>query len=147
MRKAYDVLAVFIVGLIALLVAGIAHAEPSEAVLKTIAMESSNQSLEGQAWVARVIQVRAKRANISEEAVVYAYKQFSCWNSRKWADAWLSVHYTPKVRQNAYNAYKKAIRMTVNPTHYHTLKVKPYWSKGKRPLAVIGAHAFYDNIK
>ena len=120
---------------------------PSELVLQTIAMEASNQNLDGQAWVARVIQTRAKRRGISEESVVLTPKQFSCWNDYKLANAWLVVNYSHKVRQMALNAYKMAITMTVKPTHYHTIKVKPYWSKGKKPLAVIGSHVFYDNIK
>jgi len=27
--------------------------------------------------------------------------------------------------------------------HYHTKRVSPYWSKGKRPVATIGNHLFF----
>src|SRR3990167_2315124 len=114
----------------------------SETVLQTIAMESGGESLEGQAMVAKVIINRAMGSNKSLEAVCKAPKQFSAWNSPKWAKAWLRANYTPIVRQRALKALNMALQNTGNPAikHYHTKNIKPYWAKGKTPTLTIGAH-------
>lgn len=123
----------------------VAYADAPEVVLQTIAMESANQSAEGQAWVAKTIQTRAQRAKRSPESVVKRPKQYSCWNSPKWASAWLRVNYTTEVRQRASQAYRMALSLPA-VTHYHTKAVKPYWAKHKsmKPVKVIGDHMFYE---
>jgi len=35
---------------------------------------------------------------------------------------------------------------TFGATHYHTLDCAPAWAKGRTPCAVIGRHAFYNDI-
>ena len=125
-----------------------ARAEVSEVVLQTIAMEAADQPFEGQVAVASVILNRARRGNISPQSVVMRPKQFSCWNSHKWARTWLDKHYTPKVRQRALNALNQAIvgGMT-DLTHYHHTGIRPYWAVGHTPSVVIGKHVFYEGIK
>ena len=133
-----------------------ARAEVSEVVLQTIAMESADQPFEGQVAVAQVILNRARRANISPESVVLRPKQFSCWNSPKWARRWLGAHYTPKARRGALNAYRKAMLVDMTNTSsgltknyngvtmYHTVDCKPKWDFSKlERLGQIGAHIFY----
>ncbi|WP_414075941.1 cell wall hydrolase, partial [Staphylococcus aureus] len=61
-------------------------------------MEAADQSVYGQYLVASVIVNRAKAGHKSLEAVCLARKQFSCWNSPKWAFSWLSRHYTPSAK-------------------------------------------------
>lgn len=121
----------------------------SEVVYQTIAMESANQSFDGQIAVAQVIINRAKRSNRSLEAVCKAPRQFSCWNDQKRAKAWLTSYYTPKVRLGAEMALKRAIneQSQTKITHYHTKQVRPYWSKGHTPSLVIGEHVFYEGIR
>lgn len=124
-----------------------AHAEPSEVVLQTIAMESGGESLEGQAWVAKTIQTRSKRGKISPQDVVLRPKQYSCWNSPKWAKAWLARHYGLKARGGAVIAWNRALKLPYQVTHYHTIDIKPYWAVGHIPKVVVGRHAFYDDVK
>jgi spore germination cell wall hydrolase CwlJ-like protein len=137
----------FIIFAIALLFGscGTARAE-SEVVYQTIAMEASNQPLEGQIAVARVIINRARASNGSLESVCLASKQFSCWNSPKQAKTWLLRHYDDTTRDRAIKAYHDAIIANLSyPSinHYHTKQVKPYWAKGHNPSLVIGQHLFY----
>ena len=111
-------------------------------MLQTIAMESANQPMLGQAYVAKTIQTRARMGNISPQEAVLKPKQYSAWNSPKTASAWLDKHYTPKARQNAWKAYTMAY--SIPPvTHYHTLKVRPYWAKAMRHVITVGGHSFY----
>lgn len=120
----------------------------SEVVIKTIAMESADQSEYGQYLVASVIVNRARLAGNSLEWVVLRPKQFSCWNSRSLASAWLGSHFDKKARKQAEKALKQAIkRPFLGITHYHTVDVMPYWAVGHKPVAVIGRHVFYENIR
>lgn len=82
------------------------------------------------------------------EAVVTEYKQFSAYNDRQWLNRWLAKNYTPKVRQMAQKAIERALTMENRPTwtHYHTVDVRPYWSKGHKGVRV-GRHVFYQGIK
>ena len=123
----------------------------SEIVLQTISMESAGESDEGMYLVAQVIVNRARRANKTLEWAVLKPKAFSCWNSPKWAKAWLYSNYTPKTHQRALKALNRAIVETdstaMKLTHYHTTAIMPYWANGHTPTIVVGNHAFYSNIK
>ena len=126
---------------------GILRAEPSEVVLRTIAMESAGESLEGQAMVARVIIERSRRSGRPLEAICKAPRQFSCWNSPKQAQRWLLRHFDGVTRSRAIEALKMAINAKGgHPTHYHTLDCKPYWAVGHKPFLIVGNHAFYNDI-
>lgn len=134
--------------LLMLCASSIGWAKTSEVVLQSIAMESAGEPMAGQVAVASTIINRARRAGKSLEWAVLRPKQYSCWNSPKWARTWLSKHYTPKTRENALSALNSAIVNTVpNIRHYHTVNIKPYWAVGHRPCLVIGHHAFYEGIK
>ena len=116
--------------------------EVDEVVLQTIAMESANQPILGQAYVAKTIQTRARRSNISPRRAVLAPKQYSCWNSPKLAKAWLDTNYTPKARQNALEAWQMAFKLPM-VSHYHTRQVKPYWASSMQRIITVGQHHFY----
>jgi spore germination cell wall hydrolase CwlJ-like protein len=119
-----------------------------EVVIQTIAMESASEPDLGMVWVAKVIQTRAERANISPDRVVMRPKQFSCWNDRKWAYNWLKRYYGPSTRQRAIEAWNKALIANLgHPTHYHTVDVMPYWAKGHKPMVRVGRHVFYNTVK
>lgn len=147
LRPLHDWIGALIVLCGALLVASIAHAEPSEIVLQTIAMEAADQPFEGQVAVASVIINRARRAGKGLEWAVLRPKQFSCWNSPKWAFSWLSRHYGARTRSQALNALERARNAgNRHVTHYHTRSVMPYWAIGHKPELVIADHAFYSGI-
>lgn len=122
-------------------------AEPSEIVLHTIAMESANQSDYGQYLVASVIVNRAKGSNTTLEKVCLAKRQFSCWNSHKWAFSWLSRHYGVSQEVRARKALEKALSAPMDGIrHYHTTSTMPYWAKGHKPVIIEGQHKFYNDI-
>lgn len=142
--------------LLALCLCSVGYAEPSEIVLKTLAMEADGDA--SQTAVAGVIISRSMASGKSLEAVCLAPKQFSCWNDGKWSRAWLTRYYTPKARQRAEMALKQASYEASkgrNPgyTHYHAynvnqweVEVKPYWARGVKGVR-IGNHVFYRGIK
>ena len=117
-----------------------------EIVLQTIAMESANQPILGQAYVAKTIQTRARRGKISPRQAVLVPKQYSCWNSPKWAKAWLDTNYTPKARQNALEAWQMASRLPM-VSHYHTRQVRPYWASSMQRIVIVGQHHFYKEVR
>ena len=73
--------------------------------------------------------------------------QFSCWNGKAVKDLehLLKVpqaKYAITVAKNVKNLSRDFIG---HANHYHAtwMKKKPYWAKGKKPVKVIGQHAFY----
>lgn len=125
--------------------------EANEIVYQTIAMESANQDLIGQALVARVIINRSVVSHKSLEEICKAPKQFSCWNNEKQAKIWLRTHFDENTRRRAIEAYRLAVglkkRVFDGLTHYHATSVRPYWAKGKTPAYKVGSHWFYEGIK
>lgn len=121
--------------------------EVPEVVLQTIAMEAASEPMAGQVLVARTIQNRARKAGITAEQAVLRPKQYSCWNDRKWASAWLRANYTPSVRLRALKAWEMAYSSPFKGRHYHTKAVRPYWAAGKAPAYVVGQHIFYEGIR
>lgn len=120
-----------------------------EVVLQTIAMEGANQSVEGQMLIASTILNRARIRHTTPEVEAIRPFQYSCWNDRRWAKTWLSRHYDRQTRLSALSAYHEAINAKEGYpvlTHYHTISIKPYWAKGRKPDVVIGQHAFYSGI-
>ena len=124
--------------------------EVSEVVLQTIAMEGANQSLEGQSLIASTLLNRSRISGTTPEIEAKRRKQYSCWNSPKWAFSWLSRHYDSKARSTALKALEMAINAKeghTRLTHYHTRDILPYWAKGHKPALQIGRHLFYEGIK
>lgn len=121
----------------------------NEVVYQTLAMEAANQSDRGMELVAYTILVRASKRGTTPEIESLRRKQYSCWNDRKWAKAWLGRHYDQKTRHRAVNAWNRASSNPVKPrlTHYHTLEVHPFWAKGHKPVIIEGDHAFYDSVR
>lgn len=119
-----------------------------EVMIQTVAMESANQPFEGQTAVARVIINRSNIYCKSFEDVCLAPKQFSCWNSQKWADRWLESYYTEKARKSAKKAIEMAFKHPSNNkfTHYHAIGCYPQWAVGRSGVR-IGDHVFYGGIQ
>lgn len=151
-RDAYDWIAIAIVGVGALLVASIAHAEPSEVVLQTIAMESASEP-EGMPYVALTLINRARNRGTSPEIEALRPFQYSAWNGDgKWAKAWLRSYWGVKTSLGARNALKQGVWLASQPRfqgirHYHTKAVHPAWAIGHKPVLEIGSHLFYEGIR
>ncbi|PJB73187.1 MAG: hypothetical protein CO093_01280, partial [Alphaproteobacteria bacterium CG_4_9_14_3_um_filter_47_13] len=78
---------------------------------------------------------------------------FSCWNKDD-PNARLLQSVTEKDLQFATAlriarraVYRAMIDVTNGADHYHAIGVIPLWSKGERPVAVIGNHIFYKLTK
>lgn len=140
------------------MVAVMLSCEPAQAVeeyesivTETVMMEAASEGLDGMIAVAEVIRNRAiKRYGIATYETmakeVLRPKQFSCWNSHKWAKAWLESHGTGESFQRASRAIGEAITgsdTVKGATHYHTNAVKPYWVDSMRYIGTVGEHRFY----
>ena len=131
---------------------GQAWAGPSDVVLQTLALEAASEGQHGMELVAHVLLNRARLRHTTPEVEALRPRQMSCWNNRNMALNWLKVHYTPRTRQMALNAWEKATSATNSPilaslTHYCTLQTAPYWARGHKPVLVYGNHKFYAGIK
>lgn len=113
---------------------------------KNIYHEARGEPLEGQLAVAQVTMNRLRHPNFAGSVcgVVYEYKQFS-WTlekPKKIADqrAWDSaIKLSKLVLSNQVENPKLKTAL-----YFHTRQIRPYWSKGKRIVAVIGNHIFYS---
>ena len=73
--------------------------------------------------------------------------QFSCWNGKKLSD----LEHLLKTKEGKYaitvaKNVKQLSRSFIGyANHYHAtwMKKPPYWAKGKKPVKIIGQHAFY----
>ena len=113
----------------------------------TILAEARGEGNAGMYAVAAVIAQRAMERHQTPEQVCRAKWQFSCWNGKSIK----SLEHLLKTPQAKYalrlaKSVKQLSREYVGyANHYHAtwMKRKPYWAKGKKPVKVIGQHAFY----
>lgn len=116
----------------------------TEVVAAVIVAEAGGEGVAGMRAVREVIQMRAYERRQTERAVVTAPKQFSCLNQTTVDKLVASAR-----RSSAWNialllASQPVDRATVfQANHYHAKSVTPYWSHGKKPVAVVGNHIFY----
>ena len=116
-------------------------------VAATILAEARGEGHGGMYAGAAVIAQRAfERKRTPKEVCLKPY-QFSCWNGKTLK----SLEHLLKGPQADYAiALAKNIKLLSRDfvgfaNHYHAtwMKKKPYWAKGKKPVKVIGQHAFY----
>lgn len=106
--------------------------------------EARGESVQGQLAVALVTLNRAKTLDrVCKE--VYRKKQFSWTNASHnlplhEKKAWMLA------KSIAFSAILKK-DFTGGATHYHSVKVKPYWSTSGRKVGQWGNHIFYKDIK
>jgi len=124
-------------------------------VALTILGEARGEEQMGMYAVACVIQERAIKRKLTPAQVCLQSKQFSIWNSiKKESD----LHYLWKSKSTPYarliaravcdpEGYSPLARewATNNANHYYSksLKNKPAWAKGKKPIKIIGKHLFF----
>lgn len=123
---------------------------------RTVWGEARGEGFEGMRAVAHVIKNRARRGGwwgATPAAVCRKPWQFSCWNTNdpnaaKLPQLTARDHMFPEAVEAA-----ELVLMTDDPdptegaTHYHTAAVRPPWSAGKTPCAVIGGHRFFKGIE
>jgi len=118
-----------------------------EIVAITILAEARGEGKSGMYAVACVISQRAKERKKSAAQVCLQPWQFSCWNKndpqRPHLKKLLRHELAPYAMMLAKNIDNVDCKFVQYANHYHTKRVKPYWSKGKRPVATIGNHLFF----
>lgn len=116
-------------------------------VALTILAEARGEGERGMAAVACVIRQRAEERGLSFEQVCLQKWQFSCWNGKQIED----LKHLLKEPQTKYALWLEANMDKLKPealgyaNHYHAtwMKKLPYWAKGKKPVKIVGQHAFY----
>lgn len=117
-------------------------------VAAVIMAEARGEGRKGMQAVYEVIQTRSEIYNLSTYKVVTKPKWFSCLNRKKpdalvaemskqqdWSWAMDLVSHPPKT-SHANGA-----------DHYTVYNENPWWSRGHRPVARIGRHAFYSILR
>jgi spore germination cell wall hydrolase CwlJ-like protein len=136
--------------LAASLIALAAFAEPTltreqQIIALTLLAEARGEGAEGMTAVAMVIKQRMANRKQTASQVCLAPKQFSCWNG-KTSDDLRHLWQSPAAK-DAIEVVRRFGKLNTaaigHADHYCTVKIKPYWSKGKTPVAVIGNHKFF----
>ncbi len=115
----------------------------SDKVAVTILAEARGEGQAGMYAVACVIQVRAKERKLTPEQVCLQKSQFSCNNKG------IQVKLLDQSQEAGYARLLAAAIGRLDESfvgganHYHTISVKPKWSKGVKPVREIGNHKFY----
>ena len=118
-----------------------------EIVAITILAEARGEGKRGMYAVACVISKRMKERKKTGAQVCLQPWQFSCWNKndpqRPHLRKLLRHELAPYAMKLAKNIDNLDLKFVQYANHYHIKRVKPYWSKGKRPVATIGNHVFF----
>ena len=113
----------------------------------TILAEARGEGNKGMYAVGAVIAQRAFERKRTPEEVCLKKWQFSCWNGKsvKQLEHLLKTPQAPYAISLAKVVKQLARDYVGYANHYHAtwMKKKPYWAKGKKPVKVIGQHAFY----
>jgi len=139
-------------------------AAPGDAVdilARTLFGEARGEPVRGQEAVAAVVLNRVRRARrrggwwwgktVAE--VCLKPSQFSCWNA---ADPNRAKILAATAADPAFAACLRIARRAVagaladptdGATHYHAVGRTPLWAVGREPSAVIGGHAFYNDVE
>ena len=125
-------------------------AEANEIAIYTIMGEAAGEPLEAQVAVAEVIRNRAKLRNQSVEAVCLAPRQFSFWNNRKKAEAWLEKYGTGEAYQRASRAWCESEESDLTmgaDLYFNPMLCKPRWNMDMvLPRRQFGKHVFMKEV-
>ena len=120
---------------------------PVQIVALTLLGEARGEGAVGMHAVLAVIQQRAINRKLQPHQVCLQRKQFSCWNNGRIPvpPAMLWASNEGKVAMQLASLAPPLInrKFTGFADHYHAIGVRPYWTKGKLPVARIGRHLFY----
>ena len=115
-------------------------------VALTILAESQSEGKSGMSAVACVIAQRSLNRNLTPEKVCLQKWQFSCWNGKSEKDL-DHLYKSPMadwalyLEENIHSMNRAKVGFA---DHYYADWIKaPYWTKGQKPVAVIGQHKFY----
>ena len=113
----------------------------------TILAEARGEGEAGMYAVGACIAQRAFERKKTPQEICLQKFQFSCWNGKKLSD----LEHLLKTKEAKYDIMvaknvKQLSRDFIGyANHYHAtwMKKPPYWAKGKKPVKIIGQHAFY----
>ncbi len=116
----------------------------------TILAEARGEGKAGMYAVACVIQQRAVNRKKPAFIICGEPDQFSCWNERPYG--WKYQHDNLLWEKEAPYALALAIDIEnrkikcewlKNADHYCHVNINNYWTRGRKPVAIIGRHKFY----
>ena len=118
-----------------------------EVIAITILAEARGEGKTGMYAVACVISQRMIDRKLTGSQVCLQKWQFSCWNpndpQKGKLNSLLNHSMADYALQLADNLQRIDRSFVGYANHYHTKRVKPYWSKGKTPVKIIGNHLFF----
>ncbi len=112
-------------------------------VAATLILEAGGESdPRAMAAVYEVITNRAERSGMTSRRVVLRRKQFSCWNEN------VLTRYEIATQHSRFNEALKIVQSpptnyTAGATHYHAMRITPYWASSYTPTITIENHKFY----
>ena len=134
---------------------GLTHEQ--KIVALTILGEARGEGKAGMYAVACVIEQRSWNRKLALSKVCVEKEQFSRWNKRGHQD-WILQHdnllWTPQAPYALSLAMKmidgsergkQGLKLSwiKNAVHYCNVNINNYWTRGRKPVAIIGRHKFY----
>lgn len=123
-----------------------------DTLARTIWGEARGEGSAGMQAVGNVVMNRVRRGGwwgSDIPAVCRKPYQFSCWNKDDANYPLLGrideadLEFATALRLARRAVYGALPDITHGADHYHAAGIYPVWSKGERPVAVIGRHIFY----
>ena len=111
--------------------------------------EAWSQGTRGMTAVAEVVHQRSVDTHQTPLQVVLRPAAFSCLNGTTPAQLLNRYESNPdfpkalRIARVACLCPKRLPGITRHANHYVTKNLHPYWTRHKKPVAVVGAHAFY----
>jgi N-acetylmuramoyl-L-alanine amidase len=118
-------------------------------VAAVLMAEAWSEGEVGMTAVAEVIRTRANATGLSPLAIVTIPKHFSCLNKASAEDLYRKFSSEPDfqkalaIARTLYNEPGKLPGYAKGADHFTRSDEKPFWARGKRPIIIIGNHAFY----
>jgi spore germination cell wall hydrolase CwlJ-like protein len=117
-----------------------------DCLIKNAYHEAFGEGPLGMAVVTQVVINRAQKTRESLCETVFKYKQFSWTLGREKTLSQDSYERTKSTVLAVYYGFMEIPSHLKNATHFHTLQVKPYWSKSLKRLGVLKNHVFYEGV-
>jgi len=125
--------------------ASVTAATKTEIVAATLIAEAGGEKdTRAMAAIKEVIVTRASKRHMDTDKVCLQRLQFSCWNGISPDDGVRKAKRHAKWNQALKIAESKDYtNYTLGADHYHTLNVKPSWSKKLKTTVTIQNHIFF----
>lgn len=122
---------------------------------RTVYGEARDQPFKGQKAVAHVLRNRVSAGDAGPDhslaSAALRWRQFSMWNSgNPNREKALTADVNDPAFRQALHAVVEALDeedFTKGARHYHAQHIKPEWALGRKPVAEIGTHMFYNNVE